>query len=164
MKLSHLFLTLVIVMVTACSGPRTDPGDLINKGASPPGGLPFDPLQWRIITSSINRHDSTMSTLYGNDLAVNHARTLDQPAYPSGSVLSLVTWVQKDDERWYGARIPGSIQSIEFVQVELSQNGQSANTYQDYEGAPLQKMPDKDAATISARVTDILDRKASVMP
>ena len=34
-----------------------------------------DPPRWKVIASSVNNRNSTMSTLFGNDLAVQYART-----------------------------------------------------------------------------------------
>jgi hypothetical protein len=158
----YLCLALLFVAPAGCAEKRTNPSDLINQEASLPAGLPFDPLQWRVISSSINRRDATMSILYGNDLAVTQARQPAQASYPAGSVLSLITWTQKDDDHWYGARIPARIKSIEFVEVKSA--GPASNVYQDYEGQPLQKAPEKDATTLNERINDILNRRASVMP
>jgi hypothetical protein len=68
-----------------------------------------------VITQFIDRRASTMSTLYGNDAARRYARTNSQQNYPSGSVLCLVTWEQRDDPHWFGAKIPGGVKSVEFV-------------------------------------------------
>ena len=67
----------------------------------------------------------TMATLYGNDAAmqtVQARRTApvggtEGPAYQAGAVLAIVTWAQRDDPHWFGARIPGMPQSVEFVEV-----------------------------------------------
>jgi mono/diheme cytochrome c family protein len=68
--------------------PLRDPGtpsDAFNATAALPASLPQDPLQWRVITSSVDRTHGTMSTLYGNDLAVDHARKSPQTPYPPNS-------------------------------------------------------------------------------
>lgn len=44
----------------------------------------------------------------GNDLAVEYARSHSQQGYPAGSVISLVTWTQREDPRWFGKGQPGS--------------------------------------------------------
>ena len=62
------------------------------------------PLTGKIITSFVNTRDGTMSTLYGNDIAVKSARA--GQVYPVGAVVSLVTWSQRDDPHWFGGRIP----------------------------------------------------------
>jgi hypothetical protein len=49
-------------------------------------------------------------------------------------VLALVTWVQRDDPHWFGARIPGALQSVEFVQVAAA--GQTSN-YRRFAGPGL---------------------------
>jgi hypothetical protein len=171
MKRAAFFIALLLLTMTGCSEKRTDPSNLINKEASPPGNLPFDPLQWKVISSFINRRDSTMSVLYGNDLAVTHARTMGTSAYPPGSILSLITWKQKDDAHWYGAMIPGQIKSIEFVDVKAASSGQLSNfsqdqegAYHDYEGVPLQEITVSDSSTLNARINFILSQKAAAMP
>lgn len=165
MKRAALFAALLLVAVTGCTEKRTDPATLYNHQAQVPNNLPFDPLQWRVITSGANRADATMSTLYGNDLAVTHARTTAQHAYPTGAVLSLVTWAWQDDPHWFGAQIPAAIKSIEFVQVQVAPDGTTTTTtYESYEGSPLAKAPDKDAATQSARIGYIVNLRASAMP
>jgi hypothetical protein len=37
------------------------------------------------------------------------------PVYPAGAVLALVTWAQREDPHWFGARIPDRPLSVEFV-------------------------------------------------
>jgi hypothetical protein len=74
----------------------------------------------------------TMATLYGNDAAVRAA--LARQSAPAGAVLALVTWAQRDDPHWFGARIPHAPQSVEFVQVAAA--GQT-NTYRRFAGPGL---------------------------
>ena len=38
-----------------------------------------------------------MSVLYGNDVMAQYARSNARPDYPPGSVLSLVTWTETED-------------------------------------------------------------------
>ena len=61
------------------------------------------------------------AVLYGNDAAIGsiraHRGTTHGPAYATGAVLALVTWAQREDPHWFGARIPSEPQSVEFVQV-----------------------------------------------
>jgi hypothetical protein len=92
----------------------------VNQNASPVGNLPAIPLQWKVVTSAVNTEDSTMSTLYGNDVAAGYARTNSQHNYPNGSMLSLVTWTQREDDRWFGAAIPDQVKSVEFVSVGVA--------------------------------------------
>ena len=83
-----------------------------NQSAGLVGDLPANPLGWRVI-SVIDPATGTMSTLYGNDLAVEYARTHSQHDFPAGAVLSLVTWTQAEDSRWFGEDSePGEIRGI----------------------------------------------------
>jgi hypothetical protein len=66
----------------------------------------------------------TTATLYGNETAMQAVHTqgaamggTKAPAYPADAVLALVTWAQRDDPHWFGARIPDKPLSVEFVQV-----------------------------------------------
>src|SRR6202522_1189474 len=87
-----IFGLSMFLSMSGCSGAKTKILATINQSASLDGPLPANPLQWKIITSEINKADFTMSTLYGNDIAVGYARANSQHNYPAGSVLSLVTW------------------------------------------------------------------------
>lgn len=136
----------------------TPPTDF-NTIAALSDDLPYQPLQWKVITSSVDKPNATMSTLYGNDLAVTHARTSPQTPYPAGAVLALVTWQQQDDRHWFGARIPGPVQSVEFVSAD-----NPAYTYQSYAGTPLQKQTTTDAPATQTRIDAITTARASVMP
>ena len=136
----------------------------INQTASLTGELPADPLQGRVISSSINRSDSTMSTLYGNDVAVNYARSHAQHDYPNGSVLSLVTWKERDDDRWFGAKIPDRPKSVEFVFVTATAGGHTSYSYQKFEGSPLKKVAAEDGAIPNEPELALLSQRASVLP
>jgi hypothetical protein len=136
----------------------------INEGASLAGELPANPLQWNLITSETNKPDLTTSTLFGNDVAVRYARTNSQHSYPSGSVLSLVTWTQREDPRWFGARIPARVKSVEFVFVEVAPDRQPAYYYQRFEGAPLKKTSAEEGLIPNKRAAYLLSQKAAVLP
>jgi hypothetical protein len=143
---------------------QAETSDFFNRTATLLGDLPYQPLQWRVITSSVDKAKSTMSTLYGNDAAVTQARTSPAEAYPPGAVLCLVTWQQQEDRHWFGGRIPGPLQSVEFVTAGASSVTQPAYSYQAYEGTPLTKVPAVDPATTQARIDAIVGQRASVMP
>src|SRR5882672_29749 len=144
----------------------TDPlpsSPIVGDPRSLPGDLPANPASWKFITSEIDRARGTMSTLYGNDAAVNYARSLSQQDYPVGSVLALVTWTQKPDERWFGANIPSAAKSVEFVFTE-SAGGRPWFTYERYEGLPLKKVVSPEPTASSARISYLLSRHAAVLP
>lgn len=92
--------------------------EVVNNAAALPASLPYQPLDWGAITMYVDPKARTTATVYGNDLALGaaHARR-GAPAYPAGAVLALVTWAQRDDPHWFGARIPDVPQSVEFVEV-----------------------------------------------
>ena len=130
------------------------------------GSLPWNPLQWSVIASSIDRQASTMSVLYGNDAAVQYARNnarKEYPCkeYPPGSVLSLVTWTQVDDGRWFGARIPGEVKSVQFVTVARGPDDRPSRTYENYEGAPLRRTESTAGRSAAAYLPSL---RAAVMP
>lgn len=161
---TYLFVALLSVNVSGCAGDAPRITATINQGAAITGDLPANPLRWKVITSMIDKRDATMSTLYGNDLAVLHARSNSQHDYPDGAALSLVTWSQREDDRWYGAKIPNRVRSVEFVFVSVAPDGHPSYTYAKYEGAPLQKVPVTVGADASGRASYLLAQRAAVMP
>jgi len=147
-----------------CAQQQNSATALINHKASVTGDLPFNPFRWSVITVGVDSLSSTMFTLYGNDVAAEHARSEPQGPYPVGSLLSLVTWTQQEDEHWFGARNPAFLKSVEFVRVEPGGAGDISYLYRIFEGAPLKE-------TTSARINErqqhidkILSRRAAVMP
>jgi hypothetical protein len=97
-----------------------------NSAAALPATLPYQPLNWNAITMYVDPKTRTMATLYGNPTAMEGAQMrgappLGGPRYPTGAVLALVTWVQRDDPHWFGGRIPDLPESVEFVQVAAGQ-------------------------------------------
>jgi mono/diheme cytochrome c family protein len=111
-----------------------------------------NPVQLRMIRSAANQQNSSMSILFGNDPAVEFARThTQQRDYPAGSKLALVIWGEREDPRWFGARIPAALKSLELVNV--TPDGVS---YQLLEGAPPPAQ--------EGRALYLLLQRAAVMP
>jgi hypothetical protein len=167
MRTNYLFaaaLSLAILSATGCSSPYPPVVAELNQSAVLPGNLPSNPMQERVITSWIDHNDSTMSTLYGNDIAVQYARTNQQQDYPSGSTLSLVTWNQQDDPRWFGAKIPAKLKSVEYVVIKTSPDHHTSYAYESYTGTPLKKTSDQQGPVPSARAAYLLSQRAAVMP
>jgi Cytochrome P460 len=95
-----------------------------NAAATLPANLPYQPLGWNAVTLYVDPTARRMATLYGNDAAIQSVRdhrAATDPAYPAGAVVALVTWSQRDDPHWFGARIPDAPQSVEFVEVAIGQ-------------------------------------------
>lgn len=166
-RLGYFFCTLLSVGALGflgCTNPYPGVVATLNKSATLPGNLPSNPLQGKVITSWIDTQHSTMSTLYGNDLAVQYARTSALHDYPSGSVLSLVTWKQQEDPRWFGARIPATVESVEYVAIKTDADHRTSYTYQAYMGSPLKKTLDEQGAAPNNRAAYLLSQRAAVMP
>jgi hypothetical protein len=105
----------MLAAMCGCSGKKIADSDLYNVQAGVGAGLPYPVMEWKAITSVVDRGSETTSTLFGNDAAVAAARGGE--AYPAGAVLGLVTWRQREDPHWFGARIPGQPVAVEFVVV-----------------------------------------------
>jgi hypothetical protein len=155
----YLLGAVLAAGLVACSD-KTNPRVVtrLNDEAALVGELPSNPLKGKVITSWINKHDATMSTMFGNDVAVQYARTNAEMQYPAGAVLSVVTWSQQEDRRWFGGSIPQKPRAVEFVRV----TGPGAYSYQRYEGSPLKKV--EDGAAPNDRAAYVLSQRAAVMP
>ena len=138
--------------------------EVVNTHAAAlPASLPYQPLDWNAISFFIDQQAHTMSILFGNSQAVaaanSHGGSSAAPAYPAGAVLALVTWVQRDDPHWFGARIPDSPQSVEFVQI--ASPGQAA-TYRRFAGPALAE--DVTPAIATGRERLILSLPPAALP
>jgi mono/diheme cytochrome c family protein len=136
-----------------------------NAAASLPASLPWQPLGWRAITMYVDPKRRTMATLYGNERAMQVVAPGDgvgtQPSsYPSGAVLALVTWVQRDDPHWFGGRIPGTPLGVEYVQISSDRDG---NAYRAFEGRALTE-EHVDAKSAAQRTNFILSLKPAPLP
>jgi hypothetical protein len=148
----------------SCSKQNALVATTLNERAALAGDLPSNPLQSEVITSAVNKLDSTMWTLFGNDLAVKYARTNSGHDYPAGSVLSLVTWEQREDSRWFGGWIPGVPKSVESVTVSMGAEHRLAYSYQRLAGTPLKKISAEEGPTPNERAAYLLLQRAAVMP
>ncbi|MGA8532400.1 MAG: cytochrome P460 family protein [Acidobacteriaceae bacterium] len=139
-----------------------------NHAANLPAGLPWQPLGWNAITMLVDPQNRSMATLYGNEAAIRAARArIDasagesgSQAYPAGAVLALVTWAQRDDPHWFGARIPDVPESVEFVQVG---GAGEPGTYRRFAGTGLTEVQ-LPAGAASQRMGFILDLAPARLP
>ena len=134
---------LAVVLTSSPENAKSRLATTLNYDATLTGELAANPLQGKVITSWINKKDHTMSTLLGNETAINHARTDASSSYPAGSVLSLVTWWWQEDPRWFGGNIPAKPRSVEVVTVTDT----NSYVYQLYEGSPLKQIANEESAT-----------------
>lgn len=111
------------------------------------------PMRGAVITSSVNSRTATMSTLYGNGEAIGSARSGNP--YKPGSVLTLVTWSQREDPHWFGGRIPRSIVSVARALYGIE--GKVSYRYYEGPGLVLKEAPAGSFSYLTAK-------KASVLP
>jgi hypothetical protein len=119
----------------------------------------LDALHWKVISSGIDKSGRTMSTLYGNDIAVAAARK--GMGYPRGAQLAYVTWKQKEDEHWYGANVPDSLVSVDKLTFDKDV---ARPDWKHYSGHPLARVSYPDTAYNEYIMKYITGQKASVMP
>ena len=79
-------------------------------------------------------------------------------------MLCLVTWTQTEDARWFGAKIPSQVKSVESVIVRGATEAQRSYSYEEYEGSALKKSSSQDGATPTQRAAYLLSQRAAVMP
>src|ERR1700723_624054 len=84
MRKQFLSVLLLVLGLIGCSAINARVVTTPNRAAMLQGNLPADPMQWQVITSEIDPRQSTMSTVFGNDVAVEYARTHDDHNYPTG--------------------------------------------------------------------------------
>jgi hypothetical protein len=126
--------------------------DSLRVAASSPDSVAL-PLRGKVVTVFADPAKRTLSTLYsGASVAAAGDHTV-------GTVLSLVTWSQQDDARWFGGAIPNTLQTVE--QVRIGADGKPE--YAVYSGPGLSK---KDVAADAAqqRAQYIVGKRAVVMP
>lgn len=163
MKTISVLAAALVLLPIGCSQPNARVITRFNRDAEVSGELPYNPLQWEVLASTLNHNDHTLATVLGNDRAIAYARKDSAHAYPAGSVLSVITWSQKEDPRWFGGNIPGNVRSVEFVEV---QSGQDHGTYLYtlYGGSPLRKLVSTEEESPTRRAAYIVGQRAAVMP
>ena len=149
-----------LLALSACS-QNTVPSGQLNEVASIPTSFNFSKLGLRVLSSSVNRRQATMATLYGNSLARQAALRGTGAAQP-GEVLALLTWRQQADPNWFGARIPGALQSLELLRAGKAGAGHPAVTYQCFMGKAL--VLKADTLHQQERIYYLLAQKPAVIP
>jgi hypothetical protein len=123
------------------------PEDVFNTRAALPTAAPV--VMGRLRSISVDDSARTMAALFARGRREPGA-TPDGP----GADLSLVTWEQRDDPHWYGARIPGSIVSLETV--TLPDAPEASATYGYYAGQSLKRSAPPGGASDETRIAAIL--------
>ena len=161
MKPNLKLLFSLFLLLFDCCHEKTESDKLVNNDASIPASFQFDKKGLYVINSSINKKKGTMSTLYGNKSAVNRLRENPDSA-SANEQLTFITWKQKEDEHWFGAKIPAALQSVEMVKTIAGQPNTMETSYECFEGSKLIRQ--KDTAGNANRIQYILAQKPSVMP
>jgi hypothetical protein len=163
-KIIQVLAAALLLMVTGCSEPNARLKTRLNRDAEVSGELPYNPLQWEVIASTLNHNDHTLATVLGNDRAISYARNNASHEYPAGSVLSVMTWSQEEDPRWFGGNIPGNVRSVEFVEVQSGPDRGGTYLYTLYGGSPLRKLVSREEKSPTGRAAYIVGQRAAVMP
>jgi hypothetical protein len=160
----RVFAAALLLVLLGCSQPNARVQTRFNRDAELSGELPYDPLQWAVIASTLNHSDHILATVLGNDQAIAHARESLSSEYPAGSVISAITWSQQEDPRWFGGNISGKVRSVEFLEVQSDPAHGRTYRYTMYAGSPLRKVISTEERGPTGRAADILAQRAAVMP
>jgi hypothetical protein len=163
MKASQAASIVIAMTIVGCGTQNPRTVARVDSEASLNGQLPWQPLDGYVITTWIDPHAGTMATLYGNDVAIAQARTNDRTVYPPGSSVSLVIWKQKEDPRWFGAKVPASVQSVEFVTIGGTPD-HTLYSYRRFEGSPATQTVSADGPAPNERSVFLLAHRLSPMP
>jgi hypothetical protein len=163
-KTFHVLAAPLLLMLIGCSQPNARVITRFNRDAEVSGELPYNPFQWEVIASTLNHNNHTLATILGNDRAIAYARKNATHAYPAGSVLCVITWSQEEDPRWFGGNIPGDVRSVEFLEVQSSQDHGGTYLYTLYDGSPLRKLASTEEKSPTGRAAYIVGQRAAVMP
>jgi hypothetical protein len=156
MKSAYQLLAGMVFILAACNS-TTKPTNLANVPASLPASFNFDKMVLKVVASSISKKQNTMATLYGNEIALKSMGEAKN-APVANEVLTLITWQQKADDHWFGAKIPANLQSVEVIKVSADK----VVSYRKYKGKDL--VADADTTNNSQRIAFILHTQPSVMP
>lgn len=115
MKKTLLISSFIICSFGISCSPNSSENSNKDASIQSLGDLEENPLLLTPLTSSIQPQNQTMSTLYGNKIAANHAQEFQDSNYPKGAVLYEVTWKQKPDIVWFGGNITKQINKVERI-------------------------------------------------
>ncbi|HEY2469995.1 MAG TPA: cytochrome P460 family protein [Terracidiphilus sp.] len=163
MKATLVLAGVIVLCLTGCSGSRNSPGKF-NDASVLSGELPYNPLRWNVVTSAVSRRAGTLYTVFGNDRTVAHARRGAEGNYPVGAVVSLVTWTQRPDPRWFGGMIPGAVKSVEFLSVVYDGEQHLEYVYAEYSGSPLRVLSSETERLPTGRAAYLLAQRGAFLP
>jgi hypothetical protein len=156
-NMKQLTISMFIGICLLCSCNSSDRKiQLFNEEASLPAAFHLNQPGLKMMATIINKEQGTMSVLYANPLAIVNAAKGNSGPIP-GEIMALVTWKQKADKSWFGAKVPGRLQFVELLKT----TGKSM-AYEKYTGKSLSADPD--TAGRQERINYILTLQPSVMP
>jgi hypothetical protein len=159
----RVLAAILLLVLFGCSRSNARVQTRFNNDAELSGELPYNPLQWEVIASTLNHSDHTMATVLGNDHAIAYARKSVSHEYSAGSVISVITWSQQEDPRWFGGKIPGKVRAVEFLEVQPGTDHGRTYLYTMYGGLPLRKLISTEERTPTGRAAYLLAQRAAVM-
>ncbi|WP_415326193.1 hypothetical protein [Chryseobacterium sp. MMS23-Vi53] len=154
---NHIILFFALILMVSCEQKSKETLN-IDASVQQNDELSENPLLMKPITSSIQPEDSTMSTLYGNEIAFNYAKQNSDSQYPKDAVLYEVTWKQKPDELWFGGNIPKEIYSVEKITFNNDDS-----VYEKFQGKPLKQIKINETDK-NLRKGFIISQKMAVSP
>jgi heme-binding protein/cytochrome P460 len=83
---------------------------LDNAASRLPKGLPMNPLDWTPVTMYSDPQKHTISVLFINSKEIGTVAVAGD-----SSTMALVTWTERDDPHWFGARIADQVISVEIL-------------------------------------------------
>jgi len=141
----NYFIILIAMSLAACgTDHKSQLQTRYNTAATPSQTEALQAMNGFIINSFVNTKTHTTGTLYGNAVVANYLKDSTDNNYPKGSVVTLLTWQQISDPRWFGGNIPDSLVSMEIVRYNDS------TTYTFYEGKNLTPAVNSNAASSMA--------------
>jgi hypothetical protein len=161
MNCFKIILFLTTLLVSCKSSLNTDVDEPLNSRASLPESFQFSKMHLKVIGSSIDKNEETMSILYGNAKVVERFRTFSD-SITAGEELTLLTWKQKEDGHWLGGKIPDRLRYLEKVTTARDTDGKLLMKYEKYQGSHLVR--DVDTFGNRSRITFLLSQKPSIMP
>lgn len=128
--------------------------EAVNNRAAGAGKQPLR-LDWQPLTLYVDPKARTLSVLFGSHAAVHSvvariAQTGILPEYPDNNidVLELITWTERDDPHWFGARIPDAPVSLEML--HFTPGGKAVYQHFAGDGLPEVSLPSQIAAQRTA--------------
>ena len=126
---------------------------LDNAASRLPKGLPMNPLDWTPVTVYSDPQKHTISVLFVDNKEIGTGTLA-----ADGSAMALVTWTERDDPHWFGARIAHQVVSVEIVRPGVS----NETEYRMFAGVGDARVYAN--ATKSARVASIAGLQPAQIP